>query len=190
MATLFQLTTRHSLQRRPCTMYGSLQHSQHSPEALILHCVKDHDTTTFTQRYCMLQVNAEPHMGSAYTTMAADAIARFQRLLGRRVTLVTGRLYLIASLVYSYTSLASSVKIHHQSQGHGPCMCLGNGASPQSPLRSESCTSLSGHRHAGTDEHGEKIAEAAAAKGQQPQEHCDGVVSAFKGLWEEVMPLQ
>lgn len=36
------------------------------------------------------QVNAEPHMGSAYSTMAADAIARFQRLQGKRVTLVTG----------------------------------------------------------------------------------------------------
>ena len=39
-----------------------------------------------------VQVNAEPHMGSAYTTMAADAIARFQRLQGKRVTLVTGQL--------------------------------------------------------------------------------------------------
>ena len=38
------------------------------------------------------QVNAEPHMGSAYTTMAADAIARFQRLQGKKVTLVTGQL--------------------------------------------------------------------------------------------------
>ena len=115
MATLFQLTTRPSLQQRPCIMYGSLQHSQHSPDALLIQCVRDHDTTTSTQEYCMLQVNAEPHMGSAYTTMAADAVARFQRLLGKRVTLVTGRLYLIASLVYSYISLASSVRIHHQS---------------------------------------------------------------------------
>ncbi|KAJ0973760.1 hypothetical protein J5N97_015725 [Dioscorea zingiberensis] len=35
-------------------------------------------------------VNAPPHMGSAYTTIAADAIARFQRLLGKRVIFVTG----------------------------------------------------------------------------------------------------
>ncbi|KAJ6820382.1 methionine--tRNA ligase, chloroplastic/mitochondrial isoform X1 [Iris pallida] len=35
-------------------------------------------------------VNAPPHMGSAYTTIAADAIARFQRLLGKKVILVTG----------------------------------------------------------------------------------------------------
>ena len=37
-----------------------------------------------------LQVNAEPHMGSAYTTIAADAITRFQRLQGRRVAFITG----------------------------------------------------------------------------------------------------
>ncbi len=67
-------------------------------------------------------------MGSAYTTMAADAITRFQRLRGKRVTFVTG-----------------------------------------------------------TDEHGEKIAEAAAKKGQEPQQHCDAIVAAFKGLWEEVI---
>ena len=66
-------------------------------------------------------------MGSAYTTMAADAITRYQRLQGKRVTFVTG-----------------------------------------------------------TDEHGEKIAEAAGRKGQEPQQHCDAVVAAFKSLWEEV----
>lgn len=35
-------------------------------------------------------VNAPPHMGSAYTTIAADAIARFQRLLGKNVIFITG----------------------------------------------------------------------------------------------------
>lgn len=35
-------------------------------------------------------VNALPHIGSAYTTIAADAIARFQRLLGKPVLFVTG----------------------------------------------------------------------------------------------------
>nr|XP_010939065.1 methionine--tRNA ligase, chloroplastic/mitochondrial isoform X2 [Elaeis guineensis] len=35
-------------------------------------------------------VNAPPHMGSAYTTIAADAIARFQRLLENRVIFITG----------------------------------------------------------------------------------------------------
>ncbi|MDX2272349.1 MAG: methionine--tRNA ligase [Cyanobacteriota bacterium] len=35
-------------------------------------------------------VNASPHMGSAYTTMVADAIARYHRLRGEEVWLVTG----------------------------------------------------------------------------------------------------
>ncbi|MDY7022879.1 MAG: methionine--tRNA ligase, partial [Cyanobacteriota bacterium] len=35
-------------------------------------------------------VNDVPHVGSAYTTMAADAIARFQRLQGKSVLLITG----------------------------------------------------------------------------------------------------
>lgn len=35
-------------------------------------------------------VNAEPHIGSAYTTMAADAICRFERLRGKNAYLLTG----------------------------------------------------------------------------------------------------
>ncbi|MGF1459404.1 MAG: methionine--tRNA ligase [Leptolyngbyaceae cyanobacterium] len=35
-------------------------------------------------------VNALPHIGSAYTTIAADAIARFHRLLGESVLMITG----------------------------------------------------------------------------------------------------
>lgn len=65
-------------------------------------------------------------MGSAYTTIAADVAARFQRLAGKRVSFVTG-----------------------------------------------------------TDEHGEKIAAAAAAKGLSPQEHCDGVAAQFQALWKQ-----
>lgn len=65
-------------------------------------------------------------MGSAYTTIAVDVLARFQRLLGKRVTFVTG-----------------------------------------------------------TDEHGEKIAAAAAAKGVSPQEHCNSVAEEFRALWSQ-----
>ncbi|KAL3521070.1 hypothetical protein ACH5RR_019219 [Cinchona calisaya] len=72
-------------------------------------------------------VNAPPHMGSAYTTIAADAIARFQRLLGKKVIFITG-----------------------------------------------------------TDEHGEKIATAAAACGSSPAEHCDVVSQAYKRLWTDL----
>ncbi|MEO1692502.1 MAG: methionine--tRNA ligase, partial [Cyanobacteria bacterium J06631_6] len=35
-------------------------------------------------------VNGVPHIGSAYTTMVADAIARFHRLQGKSVLLITG----------------------------------------------------------------------------------------------------
>ena len=69
-------------------------------------------------------------MGSAYTTIAVDTAARFQRLTGRNVTFVTG-----------------------------------------------------------TDEHGEKIAAAAAANGLSPQEHCDNVAAQFRELWQQVCPL-
>ncbi|XP_059457967.1 methionine--tRNA ligase, chloroplastic/mitochondrial isoform X2 [Corylus avellana] len=72
-------------------------------------------------------VNAPPHMGSAYTTIAADAVARFQRLLGKKVVFITG-----------------------------------------------------------TDEHGEKIATAAAAQGSNPSEHCDVISQAYKSLWKDL----
>lgn len=38
----------------------------------------------------------------------------------------------------------------------------------------------------GTDEHGEKIADAAKARGMQPQEHCDSIVEEYKALWTQV----
>ncbi|XP_039113902.1 methionine--tRNA ligase, chloroplastic/mitochondrial [Dioscorea cayenensis subsp. rotundata] len=72
-------------------------------------------------------VNAPPHMGSAYTTIAADSIARFQRLLGKRVIFVTG-----------------------------------------------------------TDEHGEKIAAAAATCGHSPNEHCNTISHSYQLLWKDL----
>lgn len=35
-------------------------------------------------------VNGLPHVGSAYTTMIADVIARYKRLIGEEVLLITG----------------------------------------------------------------------------------------------------
>ena len=35
-------------------------------------------------------VNAAPHLGTAYTTIAADTVARYQRMNGREVAFVTG----------------------------------------------------------------------------------------------------
>ena len=61
-------------------------------------------------------VNAEPHLGHAYTTIVADALARWHRLAGDRVWFLTG-----------------------------------------------------------TDEHGDKIAQAAAAAGVSPQAYADRI---------------
>ncbi len=38
----------------------------------------------------------------------------------------------------------------------------------------------------GTDEHGEKIAAAAAARGMTPQQHCDDIVAQYTDLWSKV----
>ena len=70
-------------------------------------------------------VNAAPHIGHSYTNIAADCLARFHRLKGDPVFLLTG-----------------------------------------------------------TDEHGQKIAQAAAAAGLAPQAFADGDVEQFTALWK------
>ncbi|MDF0556608.1 methionine--tRNA ligase [Kamptonema sp. UHCC 0994] len=45
---------------------------------------------TFALTTPLYYVNDLPHVGSAYTTMAADAAARFERLRGKSVLLITG----------------------------------------------------------------------------------------------------
>ena len=40
---------------------------------------------TYTLTTPLYYVNDKPHLGSAYTTLACDALARFQRLKGERV---------------------------------------------------------------------------------------------------------
>jgi methionyl-tRNA synthetase len=70
-------------------------------------------------------VNDVPHIGHAYTTIAADVLARWKRLRGEKVFFLTG-----------------------------------------------------------TDEHGNKIAQAAAAAGQTAQAYADRVAAEFKRLWE------
>jgi methionyl-tRNA synthetase len=44
----------------------------------------------FTITTPLYYANAEPHMGGAYSTIAADVIARFQRMQGKTVCFVTG----------------------------------------------------------------------------------------------------
>jgi methionyl-tRNA synthetase len=72
-------------------------------------------------------VNDIPHLGHAYTTIAADAISRFHRMRGVDVFFLTG-----------------------------------------------------------TDEHGQKVAQAAAARGVSEQEHCDELHQNFRALWERL----
>ncbi|KAK3232200.1 hypothetical protein Dsin_004081 [Dipteronia sinensis] len=93
----------------------------------VFFCCCCEPTDPFVLTTPLYYVNAPPHMGSAYTTIAADAIARFQRLLGKKVIFITG-----------------------------------------------------------TDEHGEKIAAAAAASGSSPSEHCDVISQSYKTLWKDL----
>ena len=72
-------------------------------------------------------VNDRPHLGHAYTTVAADFMSRAHRLLGREVFFLTG-----------------------------------------------------------TDEHGERIAEIARARGRTPIAHCDEMVMAFQNAWKSL----
>ena len=69
-------------------------------------------------------VNDVPHIGHAYTTVAADVLARYWRLRGRDVFFLTG-----------------------------------------------------------LDEHGQKVQQAAAKAGIDPQAHCDKLAPQFQGLW-------
>lgn len=72
-------------------------------------------------------VNARPHLGHAYTTVVADAMARYHKLLGEDVLFLTG-----------------------------------------------------------TDEHGDKIVQAAEKEGKTPKEFVDGISASFQALWPEL----
>ncbi|HEV8327412.1 MAG TPA: methionine--tRNA ligase [Nitrospiraceae bacterium] len=72
-------------------------------------------------------VNDVPHIGHAYTTIAADVLARYWRLRGRDVFLLTG-----------------------------------------------------------LDEHGQKVQQAAAKAGIDPQAHCDKLAPQFQALWKRL----
>ena len=69
-------------------------------------------------------VNDKPHVGHAYTTIAADVVSRWHRMNGRATHFLTG-----------------------------------------------------------TDEHGQKVLEAATKRGITPQQHVDELSEPFKALW-------
>lgn len=72
-------------------------------------------------------VNDVPHIGHAYTTIAADVAARYKRLGGHDVFFLTG-----------------------------------------------------------TDEHGQKVQQAAIEAGKSPQDHVDSLYIRFKELWQKL----
>ena len=72
-------------------------------------------------------VNAEPHIGHAYTTIVADVLNRFYRLAGYQTFFLTG-----------------------------------------------------------TDEHGDKVAQAARAAGETPQAYADRISGLFRALWPKL----
>jgi methionyl-tRNA synthetase len=72
-------------------------------------------------------VNAEPHIGHAYTTIVADVLSRFYRLAGYETFFLTG-----------------------------------------------------------TDEHGDKVAQAARAAGETPQAYADRISGLFRALWPKL----
>ncbi|HEY9656695.1 MAG TPA: class I tRNA ligase family protein, partial [Crinalium sp.] len=47
-------------------------------------------SNSFTITTPLYYVNGLPHVGSAYPTIAADAIARFRRVQGKSVLMITG----------------------------------------------------------------------------------------------------
>ena len=69
-------------------------------------------------------VNAQPHIGHAYSTIIADTISRFRKIAGDDVRFQTG-----------------------------------------------------------TDEHGDKIAEAAAKSNESPKEYVDRISNMFREAW-------
>ncbi|BCS96597.1 methionine--tRNA ligase [Desulfoluna limicola] len=72
-------------------------------------------------------VNAKPHLGHAYTTIAADVVSRFHKMIGAPTYFLTG-----------------------------------------------------------TDEHGDKIAEAAEINNCSPKEYADKISALFKDLWPKL----
>ncbi|CUQ67334.1 methionine--tRNA ligase [Candidatus Nitrospira inopinata] len=85
------------------------------------------EPNTFYVTTPIYYVNDVPHIGHAYTTIAADVLARYWRLKGRDVLFLTG-----------------------------------------------------------LDEHGQKVQQAAAKAGIDPQAHCDALAPQFQHLWQRL----
>lgn len=85
------------------------------------------DTKRFYVTTPIYYVNDIPHIGHAYTTIAADILARYNRLKQKKVFFLTG-----------------------------------------------------------TDEHGQKVEQAARHRNKEPKEHADLMAENFKTLWKNL----
>ena len=106
--------------QRPTAAY---KHSFRFNKALSSSALENVPKDPFYISTPIYYVNGLPHLGHAYTSVAADVIARFQRKLGRDVYFVTG-----------------------------------------------------------TDEHGQKVEQSAAAAGKTPQEFSDNISEKFRDI--------
>src|SRR5262249_56886525 len=64
-----------------------MRRRHHSKESA---CYSDAVSKTFYLTTPIYYINSVPHLGHAYTTVVADAMARYHRLAGDRVWLLTG----------------------------------------------------------------------------------------------------
>ena len=100
---------------------------QSRPAEYYYHSFPGEDMTPYYLTTPIYYVNALPHLGHAYTTLVADSMTRFERLMGREAMFITG-----------------------------------------------------------TDEHGDKIVQAAEKAGKPVREFTDEVSGAFRAMWPQI----
>ncbi|CAI6000608.1 unnamed protein product, partial [Closterium sp. NIES-65] len=116
-------------------------------------------------------------MGSAYPTIATDALARFQTCL-LNTSHPPPR---ISPLVHPIIAAAAR-QGRDRLQGKEATFVTGTDEHGEKiELTRKQVTFVTG-----TDEHGEKIALAAAKNGRTPQQHCDAVAEEYKQLWSKL----
>ena len=83
-------TTRHCADGYASAEVVRIHRHQPDPQSGEALSGADVGEMTYSLTTPLYYVNDKPHLGSAYTTLACDALARFQRLEGRDVVFITG----------------------------------------------------------------------------------------------------
>jgi methionyl-tRNA synthetase len=125
-------------------------------------------------------------MGSAYPTIAADVVARFQVNMRRRLTPAPClRCPAHAHAPQQGCCSPAPLAVRPLARSRSRQRSLAHPGKPLAALAQR----LAGRKVnflTGTDEHGEKIALAAEKRGLSPQEHCDAIVGEYKSLWADL----